>query len=136
MELTLSHHFCDSFFFFDPFLCFFPFIIFMSLKSSPSILPSLLTSRRSNIADRSAVGVAALRQVGAAKLDLVFLDPPFAGDLFEPALRAAHAAVKPGGRVYLEAPKAWSEADLATCGYAMSRQTKAGQVWAHLLSIA
>ena len=92
--------------------------------------------KASTLEIRRGDGVAALRQAGAATLDLVFLDPPFAGDLFEPALKAAHAAVKPGGWVYLEAPKAWSEADLAACGYALSRQTKAGQVWAHLLSIA
>ena len=72
----------------------------------------------------------------SATWDLVFLDPPFASDLFIPALQAARPALKPHGQVYLEAPQAWSEADLSALGYALTRQLRAGQVWAHLLSIA
>ena len=85
---------------------------------------------------RRGDGVAVLRQAMPATWDLVFLDPPFASDLFIPALQAAHPALKPHGQVYLEAPQAWSEADLSALGYALTRQLRAGQVWAHLLSIA
>jgi 16S rRNA (guanine(966)-N(2))-methyltransferase RsmD len=110
------------------------------VEQNPALVRALTESaqrlKATTLEVRRGDGVAALRQTGPATLDLVFLDPPFAGDLFEPALKAAHAAVKPGGWVYLEAPKAWSEADLAAVGYALTRQTKAGQVWAHLLSIA
>jgi 16S rRNA (guanine966-N2)-methyltransferase len=85
---------------------------------------------------RRGDGVAMLRQWAPATLDLVLLDPPFAADWFGPALQAAHRAVKPGGWVYLEAPRAWTEAELAALGYALWRQLRAGQVWAHLLTIA
>ena len=85
---------------------------------------------------RRGDGVAVLRQATPATWDLVFLDPPFASDLFIPALQAARPVLKPHGQVYLEAPQAWSEADLSALGYALTRQLRAGQVWAHLLSIA
>jgi 16S rRNA G966 N2-methylase RsmD len=38
------------------------------------------------------------------------LDPPFGQtELFEPALKAATAALNDGGFIYLEAPEAWAE---------------------------
>ncbi|MEN9538375.1 MAG: Ribosomal small subunit methyltransferase [Pseudomonadota bacterium] len=76
-------------------------------------------------------GVQAL--TSARGLDLVFLDPPFDGPWFEPALRAAQAAVREGGWVYLEAPRAWAESELAALGLSLRRHLKAGQVHAHLL---
>jgi 16S rRNA (guanine966-N2)-methyltransferase len=88
------------------------------------------------VAVTRADGIAQLRQQPPASLDLVLLDPPFASDLFAPALQAARAAVKPGGFVYLEAPRAWTEVELAGLGYALWRQQRAGQVRAHLLTIA
>jgi 16S rRNA (guanine966-N2)-methyltransferase len=78
-------------------------------------------------------GVAALRQAAPASLDLVFVDPPFDGLLFEPALRAASAALSPTGYVYLEAPVGWTDAQLAPFGLQLYRHLKAGAVHAHLL---
>jgi 16S rRNA (guanine966-N2)-methyltransferase len=63
----------------------------------------------------------------------VFLDPPFDAALFEPALKAAAQVVKPGGFVYLEAPQAWTEEQLAPLGLMLYRHLKAGAVHAHLL---
>ncbi|RRD56072.1 16S rRNA (guanine(966)-N(2))-methyltransferase RsmD [Comamonadaceae bacterium OH2545_COT-014] len=81
-------------------------------------------------------GLAALRALPAASVDLVFLDPPFdAAHLFAPALAAAAAAVRPGGYVYLEAPARHDHdsAALASLGLAPHRYLKAGAVHAHLL---
>lgn len=78
-------------------------------------------------------GVAALRHCAPASLHLVFLDPPFDGALFEPALAAAAQAVAAQGFIYLEAPQAWDEAALAELGLAVHRHLKAGAVHAHLL---
>ena len=78
-------------------------------------------------------GVATLRQSAPTSLDLVFVDPPFDAQLFEPALRAAAAAVAPSGWVYLEAPVAWTDASLAPFGLCVHRHLKAGAVHAHLL---
>ncbi len=78
-------------------------------------------------------GVAALKQAAPASLDLVLIDPPFDGDLFAPALQAAAKAVAAEGFVYLEAPRAFSDDELAACGLALHRHLKAGAVHAHLL---
>ncbi|MBS0293089.1 MAG: 16S rRNA (guanine(966)-N(2))-methyltransferase RsmD [Proteobacteria bacterium] len=78
-------------------------------------------------------GVAALRQCQPASMDLLLIDPPFAGELFAPALQAAAQAVAPGGFIYLEAPEAWSEERLAPLGLLLHRHLKAGAVHAHLL---
>jgi 16S rRNA (guanine966-N2)-methyltransferase len=82
-------------------------------------------------------GVAALRQRAGQGLDLVFLDPPF-GDggnevLFGTALRSARQAVADSGLVYLEAPRAWGDDELAQIGLQTHRHGRAGQVHFHLL---
>ena len=78
-------------------------------------------------------GVAALQQAAPASLDLVLLDPPFDGPFFEPALRAAARAVSAEGFIYLEAPRAWADEELAASGLVLHRHLKAGAVHAHLL---
>ena len=78
-------------------------------------------------------GVAALKQAAPASLDLVLLDPPFDSDFFTPALQAAAQAVAADGFVYLEAPCAWNDEELAAWGLAVHRHLKAGAVHAHLL---
>ncbi len=81
-------------------------------------------------------GVAVLRQAAVGSFDLIFLDPPFEGDLFEAALLAARQAVRPNGWIYLEAPSAWSPEALAEKGLTCHRHLKAGMVHAHLLCVA
>ena len=82
-------------------------------------------------------GVTALERVPAGSLDAVFLDPPFDSTaLYEPALRAAARALRAGGSVYLEAPRRWSDEELAAFGLVGFRYLKAGAVHAHLLQAA
>ncbi|MCU4120894.1 RsmD family RNA methyltransferase [Variovorax sp. N23] len=79
-------------------------------------------------------GVTALERVPAGSLHLVLLDPPFENPaLYEPALRAAARALHPDGAVYLEAPRLWTDDELAAFGLAGLRHLKAGAVHAHLL---
>lgn len=79
-------------------------------------------------------GVTALERAPAGSLDLVLLDPPFESPaLYEPALRAAARALRPGGVVYLEAARQWLDEELAAFGLAGYRHLKAGAVHAHLL---
>jgi 16S rRNA G966 N2-methylase RsmD len=66
-------------------------------------------------------------------VDLVFIDPPFEGPWFEPALKAAVRAVPVGGWIYLEAPVAWPAEALGALGLQCERHLKAGAVHAHLL---
>ena len=78
-------------------------------------------------------GVAALLRLPSGSVDLVFLDPPFDGPWFEPALKAATRAVPVGGWIYLEAPVAWPADALGALGLKCERHLKAGAVHAHLL---
>ncbi|WAC74842.1 16S rRNA (guanine(966)-N(2))-methyltransferase RsmD [Roseateles sp. SL47] len=61
-----------------------------------------------------------------ASFDLVFLDPPFAQDLFQPALRAAASLVGPQGLIYLEAPAAMDPPE--ELGLSLWREGRAGAV--------
>ena len=78
-------------------------------------------------------GVAALRQCAPASMQLLLIDPPFDGALFAPALLAAAQAVASDGFIYLEAPSAWTDAELNPLGLVLHRHLKAGAVHAHLL---
>ena len=77
--------------------------------------------------------VSAMLRLPEAGFDLVFLDPPFDGAWFEPALQAAARLVPVGGWIYLEAPQVWDAATLATWHLKLQRHLKAGAVHAHLL---
>ena len=77
--------------------------------------------------------VAAMQRLTAGAFDAVFLDPPFDGPWFEPALKAAVRLVPVDGWVYLEAPSAWTDEALTPLGLQVVRHLKAGAVHAHLL---
>ena len=77
--------------------------------------------------------VAAMQRLTAGAFDVVFLDPPFDGPWFEPALKAAVRLVPVDGWVYLEAPSAWTDEALTPLGLQVVRHLKAGAVHAHLL---
>lgn len=78
-------------------------------------------------------GVTALQRVVAGSMDLVLLDPPFDAGQHEKLLALVADALAPDGLVYLEAPSAWSDAQLAPYRLALHRHLKAGAVHAHLL---
>jgi 16S rRNA G966 N2-methylase RsmD len=77
--------------------------------------------------------VSTLGRLPAGSVDLVFIDPPFDGPWFEPALKAAARAVPVGGWIYLEAPVAWPAEALRALDLQCERHLKAGAVHAHLL---
>ena len=80
-------------------------------------------------------GIAALKLAAPASIDLVLIDPPFDSDLFNPALQSAARAVAVGGFIYLEAPRLWTDEELAPWGLVVHRHLKAGAVHAHLLRL-
>ena len=61
---------------------------------------------------------------GAARFDVVFLDPPFGSTLLEQALRLVIPLLRPGARVYVESAAAFA----ASGGWRILRQGRAGQV--------
>jgi 16S rRNA (guanine(966)-N(2))-methyltransferase RsmD len=81
-------------------------------------------------------GLSVLQRLAPASTDLVFLDPPFDAGLHDKALAAAVPALVPDGLVYLEAPAAWRDEQLAAFGLSLRRHLKAGAVHAHLLGRA
>ena len=78
-------------------------------------------------------GIAILKALPPASVDVVFIDPPFDAPIFDKALAAAAHAVSLQGAIYLEAPKAWADADLLDQGLQVVRAGKAGKVHYHLL---
>ena len=78
-------------------------------------------------------GVSWLARQASQSLDLVFIDPPFESQLFEPALKVAAQSIKPDAWIYLEAPKKWDDSELSALGLQTYRYLKAGNVHAHLL---
>jgi 16S rRNA (guanine966-N2)-methyltransferase len=78
-------------------------------------------------------GIAILKALPKGSVDVVFIDPPFEAPIYDKAVAAAAHAVAQGGAVYLEAPKAWADADLEAFGLRVVRAGKAGKVHYHLL---
>jgi 16S rRNA (guanine966-N2)-methyltransferase len=65
----------------------------------------------------------------AERFDLIFLDPPFADDLFDRALAAALPLLAEGGVIYVESPREIA----APAGFTAWRQGRAGAVHYQLL---
>ena len=103
-----------------------------------ALLVSLLSQTRERLKAQTVQvqkgdAMMALQRLAPSSLDVVFLDPPFEGSLFENALKAAAKAVVPGGWVYLEAPLHWTDEAIQACGLQAQKHMKAGAVHAHLL---
>ena len=78
-------------------------------------------------------GVAGLRSLPAGSCDLVLLDPPFDAGLHDAALAAAAVAIRPLGRIYLEAPSRWPAERLHALELVPLKYLHAGSVHAQLL---
>jgi 16S rRNA (guanine966-N2)-methyltransferase len=98
-----------------------------SLRESQQRLSA--TAVRVEVAD----ALAWLRRANEAAFELVFIDPPFEANVFEPALKAAARLVVPGGFVYLEADRAFDDAAVAPLNLRVHRHGRAGSVHFHLL---
>jgi 16S rRNA (guanine966-N2)-methyltransferase len=85
----------------------------------------------------TADALAWLRQADKASFDLVLLDPPFDGELFEQALLAALEVVVPTGWIYLEANRAFGplhgEPGAWPSALRVHRSGQAGAVHYHLI---
>ena len=111
------------------------------VENDPVLVKQLLALKTRLKADAVTVergdGIAGLQR--RQGLDVVFLDPPFAEGgndaLFSAALQAARQAVRSDGTIYLEAPRAWSDDELAQLGLQRHRQGRAGVVAFHLLRL-
>lgn len=79
-------------------------------------------------------GLSLMSALEGERLDLVFIDPPYADvPLYPLALRVAAKQLALTGRIYLESPRAWGEEELRGYGLSALRYLRAGSVHAHLL---
>jgi 16S rRNA (guanine(966)-N(2))-methyltransferase RsmD len=85
---------------------------------------------------RRGDGLAVLQALPPESQDLILLDPPFAAGLFDSLVDVVARALAPQGRLYLEAPEAWTDARLEPHGLQVLRHLKAGAVHAHLIGRA
>jgi 16S rRNA (guanine(966)-N(2))-methyltransferase RsmD len=114
------------------------------IEQAPALVASLrdnatrLQARQITVQRGDALSL--MRQRAGQAWDVVFLDPPFGEGqneaLFREALAAARALVSADGALYLEAPRVWTDAELAELGWVLRRQGRAGQVAFHLLGPA
>ena len=109
----------------------------IALEQEPELAKQLLQQterlKATMVQVQRGDAVVAMQRLVAGAFDVVFLDPPFDGPWFEPALRAAVRLVPVDGWVYLEAPAEWTDEALAPLGLQAVRHLKAGAVHAHLL---
>ncbi|MGB2815844.1 MAG: RsmD family RNA methyltransferase [Burkholderiaceae bacterium] len=80
--------------------------------------------------------LAYVHSVPDRSFDIVFLDPPFDGDLLQPALEAASRVVSPHGAIYAESGTPLEAKAAAKCGLRIVRAARAGHVHFHLLQRA
>ena len=105
------------------------------LQISLGTVPPPIAVRRG---DAVAVLSSLLAGAHSRPWDAVFLDPPFGtgtgnDPLVARSLAAALPLLAPHGVVYLEAPRAWTNACLQPLGLQVQRSGKAGAVHYHLL---
>jgi 16S rRNA (guanine966-N2)-methyltransferase len=114
------------------------------IEQSPALVSSLRDNatrlRATQLTVLRGDALSLMRQRAGQAWDVVFLDPPF-GDghneaLFRDALAAARDLISADGSLYLEAPRVWTEAELAELGWQVLRQGRAGLVAFHLLGPA
>src|SRR5690606_39485793 len=101
-------------------------------ETSPAALATLRATRdklqASQVRINSADAFLMLKRMDASKFDLVMLDPPFAGKLFDRIFPFLPAIVKPGGLVYIES----DQPEEPGPAFPAIRQGKAGQVYYQL----
>lgn len=99
------------------------------VEANANVAASLRTNLQKLNCDRAKVVQASgpdyLAQ-SREQFDVVFLDPPFAGDLYQPALAALPARLAPGALVYIETPRAMT-LDVPD-GWVLHRCKQAGSV--------
>jgi 16S rRNA (guanine966-N2)-methyltransferase len=109
------------------------------VESDSKLFTQLLTTKTKLKAEMVRIqrgdGIATLQALARGSVDVVFIDPPFEAPIFDKAILAAAHAVKAQGAIYLEAPKAWTDVDLAPFGVQLVRSGKAGMVHYHLLKL-
>jgi 16S rRNA (guanine966-N2)-methyltransferase len=103
------------------------------IESDPALVRNLVAVKARLQAEAvqviAAEALVWLARCAPARFELVLLDPPFEANLFDAALARAAPVVVPGGFLYLEAPREFTD---ASAGFTRHRHLRAGAVHAHL----
>ncbi len=109
------------------------------IEQDPALVAKLQANKLRLNADTMRIqrgdGIATLRSLPKASVDVIFLDPPFDSGLYLEAIEAAAGAICAQGAIYLEAPETWDDEKLAALGLRVIKHGKAGAVHFHLLSL-
>ncbi len=90
--------------------------------------------RAENILDiRCADALTDVRSLNK-KYDIIFIDPPFALNLHEKAIKLALSLLKENGFIYIESPKEWDAQILADLKLTVVRESETGAVAFRLVS--
>ncbi|MEO8298010.1 MAG: 16S rRNA (guanine(966)-N(2))-methyltransferase RsmD [Burkholderiales bacterium] len=100
-----------------------------SLRSSAA----RLGAQAVNVVCQDAFAWSARAVDAAQRFDLILLDPPFADDVSDKALQAARPLLSAAGSAYLECNRACDAELLASWGWRLLRQGRAGAVHFHWL---
>lgn len=98
-----------------------------------SLAQTLARLKATTVRVETADALAWMARCEPRRFELVFIDPPFDAQLFDPALHAAAPLVVDDGWLYLEADRAFDADALAPIGLRVHRQARAGAVHFHLL---
>lgn len=98
-----------------------------------SLVQTCARLKATTVRVEAADALAWMARCEPRRFELVFIDPPFDAQLFDPALRAAAPLVVDDGWLYLEADRAFGADELAALGLRLHRQARAGAVHFHLL---
>jgi len=101
-------------------------------ENNPAALATLRATRdklqANQVRINSADAFVMLQRMEASKFDLVLLDPPFAGKLFDRVFPYLGTILKPGGLLYIESDQPEDPGP----AFPVIRQGKAGQVYYQL----
>lgn len=101
-------------------------------ENNPTALATLRATRdklqANQVRINSSDAFVMLQRMDASKFDLVLLDPPFAGKLFDRVFPYLETILKPGGLVYIESDQPEDPGP----AFPVIRQGKAGQVYYQL----
>jgi 16S rRNA (guanine(966)-N(2))-methyltransferase RsmD len=111
---------------------------YTQLQKNAALLKTRQGAEHLELQVRCQDGIALLQSGVAAPFDVIFLDPPFAQDkLYLQAISAIKPVNAAWPAIYLEANKAWNDAEsavqLADLGWRVAKHSKVGAVHGHVL---
>jgi 16S rRNA (guanine(966)-N(2))-methyltransferase RsmD len=107
---------------------------YAQLQKNAALLKTRQGAENLELQVRSQDGISLLQNNINAPFDLIFLDPPFALEkLYLQAISAIQPVNAAWPAIYLEANRAWTDAELEALGWRVAKHSKVGAVHGHVL---